>query len=94
MPQAALITFIALKVAGVIAWSWLWVLSPLWIGGFTLALLAGILAILWSLGHWPLTLVNLFRWRRRRRAPVFIRFDASPVPSSGQNRAETGDIEQ
>ena len=26
------ILFIALKLCGVIAWSWLWVLSPLWIG--------------------------------------------------------------
>lgn len=25
------ILFIGLKLAGVIAWSWLWVLSPLWI---------------------------------------------------------------
>lgn len=25
------ITFIVLKLCGVIAWSWLWVLSPLWI---------------------------------------------------------------
>lgn len=24
--------FIALKLTGVIAWSWLWVLAPLWIG--------------------------------------------------------------
>jgi len=24
--------FIALKLCGVIAWSWFWVLSPLWIG--------------------------------------------------------------
>jgi hypothetical protein len=31
---AALLTivFIALKLLGVIAWSWWWVLSPLWIG--------------------------------------------------------------
>lgn len=27
------IVFIVLKLTGVIAWSWLWVLSPLWIGG-------------------------------------------------------------
>lgn len=27
-----LIIFIVLKLVGVIAWSWLWVLSPLWIG--------------------------------------------------------------
>lgn len=25
------VLFIGLKLAGVIAWSWLWVLSPLWI---------------------------------------------------------------
>lgn len=27
-----LVVFIILKLVGVIAWSWLWVLSPLWIG--------------------------------------------------------------
>ena len=26
------LVFITLKLTGVIAWSWLWVLSPLWIG--------------------------------------------------------------
>lgn len=26
------VLFIGLKLTGVIAWSWLWVLSPLWIG--------------------------------------------------------------
>lgn len=26
------VLFIGLKLGGVIAWSWLWVLSPLWIG--------------------------------------------------------------
>jgi len=26
------IVFIALKLAGCIAWSWVWVLAPLWIG--------------------------------------------------------------
>lgn len=26
------VVFIVLKLTGVIAWSWLWVLSPLWIG--------------------------------------------------------------
>lgn len=30
-PALALL-FIALKLMGVIAWSWIWVLSPLWIG--------------------------------------------------------------
>ncbi|AXH49731.1 hypothetical protein KNU02_gp05 [Gordonia phage Pleakley] len=31
LPTALLITFIVLKLTGVIAWSWVWVLSPLWI---------------------------------------------------------------
>lgn len=27
-----LVGFILLKVAGVIDWNWMWVLSPLWVG--------------------------------------------------------------
>jgi hypothetical protein len=40
------IVFITLKLTGVIAWSWLWVLSPLWIS-FLLSLLiiGGILSV-------------------------------------------------
>lgn len=34
-----LVGFILLKVAGVIAWSWWWVLSPLWIGALPAILL-------------------------------------------------------
>lgn len=30
-PGALTILFIALKLCGVIEWSWLWVLSPLWV---------------------------------------------------------------
>ena len=34
------IAFIVLKLTGVIAWSWLWVLSPLWIpAAFILAVI-------------------------------------------------------
>ena len=33
--------FVTLKLCGVITWSWLWVLSPLWIG-LILAIVAGI----------------------------------------------------
>lgn len=29
---AFLLLFVALKLLGVIAWSWLWVMSPIWIG--------------------------------------------------------------
>ena len=31
LADVLLIIFITLKLAGVIAWSWAWVLSPLWI---------------------------------------------------------------
>jgi len=41
------LTLIALKLAGVIAWSWWWVLSPLWISGIVVAAVAcGLLVLL------------------------------------------------
>jgi hypothetical protein len=41
------LALIALKLAGVIAWSWWWVLSPLWISGIALAALAcGLLVLI------------------------------------------------
>jgi hypothetical protein len=59
MGQLVLITLIVLKLTGVIAWSWLWVLSPMWIGGIVLVL--GVCALLlWA------------RWRARRQARVWI----------------------
>jgi len=27
-----LVLFVGLKLAGIIAWSWLWVLAPIWLG--------------------------------------------------------------
>lgn len=33
------ILFVGLKLAGVISWSWWWVLSPLWISAILLAVL-------------------------------------------------------
>ena len=40
------IVFIVLKLVGVVKWSWLWVLSPLWIGAsFAVAIFALIVAI-------------------------------------------------
>lgn len=32
------ISFIVLKLIGVIKWSWIWVLSPMWIGTIILAI--------------------------------------------------------
>lgn len=45
-PDLLTITFIILKLCGVITWSWWWVLSPLWIsfGVFLALILAGLLA--------------------------------------------------
>jgi hypothetical protein len=40
------IVFIVLKLTGVIAWSWLWVLAPIWIG--FILWIALILLVLWA----------------------------------------------
>lgn len=42
------IVFITLKLTGYIAWSWLWVLSPLWIAA--IIMLAIIILAFWA--HW------------------------------------------
>ena len=39
--EVALLVLVALRLARVIRWSWWWALSPLWIGGFLVALVAG-----------------------------------------------------
>ena len=47
---AALLTllFIALKLTGVIAWPWIWVLAPIWIGAVLVVLLTvAILLVAW-----------------------------------------------
>lgn len=38
LPVLLTVAFVVLKLCGVISWSWLWVLSPLWIG-FALGIL-------------------------------------------------------
>ena len=43
--EALTLLFIALKLTGCIAWSWLWVLSPLWLT-FTVAVLIAVIIIL------------------------------------------------
>ena len=40
--DALTLIFIVLKLCGVIGWSWLWVLSPLWIT-FVVAIVIGII---------------------------------------------------
>lgn len=41
------IVFIVLKLCKVINWSWVWVLSPLWIGWLVVIILLGVFAIYW-----------------------------------------------
>lgn len=43
------IIFITLKLLGVIHWSWVWVLSPMW-GGFVLMLIIAIIGIIGIIG--------------------------------------------
>ena len=39
-----IVLFIALKLTGVIDWSWLWVLAPIWIpGGFVLLIIGAVI---------------------------------------------------
>lgn len=40
------IVFITLKLLGFITWSWVWVLSPIWIDAILLVLLLAVLIIL------------------------------------------------
>lgn len=44
LDTSLLITFIVLKLCGVISWSWWWVLSPLWIPPAAAACLVLVLA--------------------------------------------------
>lgn len=37
------IVFVALKLTGVVNWSWLWVLSPLWIGAIIWLIVMGLI---------------------------------------------------
>lgn len=45
------ILFIGLKLGGVIQWSWVWVLCPLWAGLALLLSLAAICGIIWLICH-------------------------------------------
>jgi len=50
------IVFITLKLCGVISWSWLWVLSPIWVSlglFFSTLLLIGVIALLMHIFRKP-----------------------------------------
>lgn len=46
------VAFIVLKLCGIISWSWVWVLSPLWIGTIVAILfVVGTFYFIWRLDH-------------------------------------------
>jgi NhaP-type Na+/H+ or K+/H+ antiporter len=48
LANLALFVFVALKLTGVVAWSWWWVLTPLWITGIVaVPLLCLLVAMTW-----------------------------------------------
>ena len=38
--------FVALKITGVVAWSWWWVLAPMWMVGIIVAIVIGVVMII------------------------------------------------
>ena len=45
------VLFVALKLTGVIGWSWWWVVSPLWIGLAVVAVVLLTLGLIWLIAH-------------------------------------------
>ena len=58
-------TPIALKLTGVITWSWWWVLAPTWIGAAAVATLITGVVMLVIVLHWR-------AWWQRRRPPEVV----------------------
>jgi hypothetical protein len=61
IPGALFITFVVLKLTGVIDWSWVWVTAPLWIGWVLFGVLAMLIISLMAF------LDHRDRVRRKRR---------------------------
>lgn len=45
------VTFIVLKLCNVIAWSWVWVLAPLWIPAAIALVIIVICLLIWLIDH-------------------------------------------
>lgn len=58
---ALALLFIGLKLANVITWSWLWVLSPLWL---PLAVILSVILVVW-LVQLPARTLRYFKGRSR-----------------------------
>ena len=50
--DALTLLFIALKLCGVVSWSWLWVLSPIWITFALLVVIGLVIVILTAIQKW------------------------------------------
>jgi hypothetical protein len=83
--QAAWFTVIGLKLAGVIGWSWWWILLPVWVGLAPVILVAGALLGLFACSR-------ALRWRMKRGLPMrlrrqmnseMLRFAAEGFPEGG-----------
>jgi len=61
---ALTILFIALKLTGYISWSWLWVLSPLWLGVALVFFVAGGALLFAAVAA---GIYALYEWRGNRR---------------------------
>lgn len=44
------IFFIILKLSGQVTWSWIWVMSPLWITGSAILIMTGVVVLLFLTG--------------------------------------------
>jgi hypothetical protein len=83
--QAAWFTVIGLKLAGVIGWSWWWILLPVWGGVAVAILVAGVLLglVAWSRAlSWRMKRGLPKRLRRQMNAEM-LRFVAEGSPDGG-----------
>ena len=49
--EALTILFVALKLCGVINWSWLWVVSPIWVTLLFVLFISVVIVVLGSIGR-------------------------------------------
>jgi hypothetical protein len=74
LPSVLLLIFIILKLTGTISWSWLWILSPLWIGailGLLFFLVIGIILLFGIIGildNSSNMILGIKRWFRNKES--------------------------
>jgi hypothetical protein len=63
LPGTLLVVFLTLKLTGLVAWSWVWVLAPAWIGAALLAIGIGVFRL--RRGRGACAARGFGRWQRR-----------------------------